>query len=102
MSSILPTPMTSCPLAFSTSNRVSLGGAIVSPRGVCATEQCASHFADVIQLLNGDDFFVGSHLEDAVGAGIDDRLAGAFMLFPQLLNNHGARGRMITQRLTTQ
>jgi len=53
--------------------------------------------ADLIQPLDGHGPLVASHLEDTVSTGVQDGLAGAEVLFPQVSDDVGSRGRIVAQ-----
>ena len=53
--------------------------------------------APAVQLLGRDEVLVGRDLEDAVARRVEDRRAGAEVLLAQLLQDLGARGRLVAQ-----
>ena len=58
--------------------------------GVLAGEHFPGNLAVAIKLLHRHNGLVGGDLEYAVGAGVDDQLAGAQMLFPVIPDHIGA------------
>ena len=56
-------------------------------------------FADAVLLVDRDDVFVRRDLEHAVGRRVDDRLAGPHVLGAQALDDLGARGDDVADRL---
>ena len=55
--------------------------------------------ADAIQLRHRHDVLVRGNLEDAVGRRVDDRRSGAHVLGPELVDDRGARGRLVPERV---
>src|SRR5260221_7000048 len=66
---------------------------------VLAGEQPTRRLAHTIQLVEWDHFFVRRQLKDAVGGGVENRLAGAQMLGAELLDDRGA-GRWLIAKCT--
>ena len=70
-----------------------------APHFVRPAQDLARDLADAVQLGKRDHLFVRGDLEDAVGRGVDDGRARAHVLFAQFLDDLGARGRHVAQRL---
>ena len=66
---------------------------------VLAAHQLARDRADAPQLLDRNDLLVRRDLEDGVGRGVDDRRAGAHVLFAELVEDHRPRRRLVAERL---
>ncbi len=64
---------------------------------VVADEQLARGLAPGVERLERHHVHVGGHLEDAVGARVDDRLAGGDVLGAQLVQDDRARNRPVAQ-----
>src|ERR1700751_2129097 len=52
-------------------------------------------FTHFVKVGDGNDFFVGGDLEDAVAGSVNDGFAGADVLFAKLLDDFGAGGRLV-------
>jgi len=63
---------------------------------VGALQKFAGNFAHFVKVGDGDDTFMRGDLEDAVAGGVDDRLAGADVLFAKFLDDFGAGGGLVT------
>ena len=64
---------------------------------VLAGQDLAGDLATVVQLVKWDRVHVRRDLEDGVGGGVDDPLAGALMLLAQLLDDLRPRGRLVPE-----
>ena len=64
-----------------------------------AAHQLARDRADAPQLLDRNHFLVRRDLEDRVGRGVDDRRAGAHVLFAELVEDDRARRRLVAEGL---
>ena len=64
---------------------------------VFALEHLPGDLADAVELLQGDHFLAGRHLEHAVRGGVDDGLAGLHVLVAQALDDLGAAGYLVAQ-----
>jgi hypothetical protein len=62
-------------------------------------QNIARRLANLIQFPQRDDLFVRRHLEHAVGGRVDDGRARAHVLGAQFLNDLGARGSLVAQRI---
>ena len=69
-----------------------------APHLQLAAEHAARDFAAAVQLLQRHNRLVRRDLEDAVGGGVDDQLAGAQVLLPQLVEDRRAGGGLVAQR----
>ncbi len=69
-----------------------------APHLVRRRQEFPGGLADPVELLHRDHLLVRRHLEDAVGRGVDDGLARAQVLLAQLLDDLGARSRLVAQR----
>src|SRR5262249_13701874 len=54
-------------------------------------------FADLVQTFETEGLFVRGHLPDAVGAGVENRLAGAHMLFTKLGEDIGSACGLVAE-----
>ena len=64
---------------------------------VLAGEDLARGAAGLVELLERDRLLVRRDLEDRVGGGVDDPLAGALMLLAELLDDLRARGGLVAE-----
>jgi len=58
-------------------------------------QKFAGDFTHFVKVGDGDYFFVGGNLEDAVAGSVNDGFAGADVLFAKLLDDFGAGGRLV-------
>src|SRR4029077_7657439 len=66
-----------------------------APDGVLAGEDLARRSATLIELLQRDRSLVAGDLEDGVGRRVDDPLSRSLVLLPELLDDLGARSRLV-------
>lgn len=59
---------------------------------VLLVEELACGLAEVEEALEAEGFLVGGDLEDAVGAGVEDGIAGGGVFFAELFEDFGAGG----------
>jgi len=65
--------------------------------GVGAPQQLACGLAPGVERLERDDVHVRGDLEDAVGAGVDDRLSARHVVGAQLVQDRGAAGCAVAE-----
>ena len=73
-----------------------------APDRVLARQDLARDLASPVELLERNRVDVRRDLEDGVGRGVDDPLAGSLMLLPQLLDDLGAGSRLVPEDTTTR
>ena len=64
---------------------------------VVGLQQLAHDVAQLIELLEAIGLFVAGNLEHGVGRGVEDRLAGAHVLFAQIVQHLGTGGVAVAQ-----
>ena len=69
-----------------------------APHFVRTAQNLARRLADLVQLEQRNHFLVRRDLKHAVGRGVDDRRAGPHVLLAQLLDDLGARRRLVAER----